>query len=338
MKITKTPPALLLVSAFFAALCFLPNPAGAEPSWGVHVASFRSPVGAIAGWQEVLHKYPDVLASLAQNYIPVDIPGKGRFTRVIAGMFGDRSQALELARALRKRGAYADVLPLVVEKPTGAATPAYDPGHVPAPVAPRQVAVAPVKKVQQPVAPLAESSKNRQSAPARTAKAAPASPEMAPPVVAKVKAPAAPSLDSKRKDKAEGLAAGDGVPMATAEVMAQRVKVLAKGMNQLHKYVPGPVRTTSRKGVDDEQVVAPVRKTAKRKAAPANAPRAGFKDKDSIAEDGLTLATPRKDMGRISAQYGDMTKEYEEQSKLAPTAPEGYRKDMMPYLGLGIHF
>lgn len=89
-----------------AIILFLPGIAHAR-QWGVHLASYKLEANARTGWAELTHATPDLLAGLAPYYSVVDIPGKGRFIRLIAGPLPSEQAANALRRKFERHGVYA---------------------------------------------------------------------------------------------------------------------------------------------------------------------------------------------------------------------------------------
>lgn len=108
--------AMLLFSlCLFATICLAPGTAAGEEVWGVHLASYRTQSRAQEGWVELQARHQELLASLDCRFVPVSIPGKGDYLRIIAGSFADRGQARALEHALKVQGAYAAVMPCQLE-------------------------------------------------------------------------------------------------------------------------------------------------------------------------------------------------------------------------------
>jgi len=281
-------PAFALLS-LLSVLCLAPALEAAEVHWGVHLASYRTETTARAGWNELRATHGDLLAPLACQFVPVSIPGKGDYLRLIAGPMEGRAQARELEQALEARGAYAETMPCP-ENAALARKQSLTPqtATVPAPAAPA-VAAVPAPRVTE------------------------------------VTGPTAPS-------QSLGLRATDSAP---------EPKAAEQG---LRKYVPAPV-------VDSfKAVLTPLsdREQESREHLPSmpetsasgitgKGHRVGFKTEDSI-QDGMTLANAPNTHSRISAQYGNLEKDYETSRRVAPLSPGETGGDFKPYLGLGFHF
>jgi len=72
----------------------------------VHLASYRSPEAADAGWAELVRDYSDLMAGLELAVKRVVLPNKGTFYRVEAGPFADAAGAKALCQKMTARGAY----------------------------------------------------------------------------------------------------------------------------------------------------------------------------------------------------------------------------------------
>ncbi|TVM32522.1 SPOR domain-containing protein [Oceanidesulfovibrio marinus] len=94
---------LLIIAAII--LC-LPGIAHAR-QWGVHLASYKMEANARNGWAELTQATPGLLAGLVPYYSVVDIPGKGRFIRLIAGPLPSQQAADALRREFERHGVYA---------------------------------------------------------------------------------------------------------------------------------------------------------------------------------------------------------------------------------------
>lgn len=66
--------------------------------FGVHLESYRTRAAAERGWAELLRRHPE-LAGQPVAYVPVELPRKGPFVRVVAGS-GTRAQAETLCRRI----------------------------------------------------------------------------------------------------------------------------------------------------------------------------------------------------------------------------------------------
>lgn len=76
----------------------------------LHIASLRSPEGAVADWQRLRNKYVDVIGNLALVVRQVDLKDKGRFHRVLASGSLNGNSARSLCRRLKQSGQYCAVM------------------------------------------------------------------------------------------------------------------------------------------------------------------------------------------------------------------------------------
>jgi hypothetical protein len=77
--------------------------------WGVHLASYRRPEEASAGWRKLQRDFPDELGLLEPRVERVDVTGKGVFLRLVGGGFSSRDKASALCASLSSKGAYCRV-------------------------------------------------------------------------------------------------------------------------------------------------------------------------------------------------------------------------------------
>ena len=79
----------------------------AGPTFGVHVASYRSPERARRGWSVLLDAHGDVLEDLEPSIARVDLgPERGVFYRLRAGPLANEAAAGALCRELKRRDLY----------------------------------------------------------------------------------------------------------------------------------------------------------------------------------------------------------------------------------------
>jgi hypothetical protein len=72
----------------------------------VHLASYRGPETAAAGWRTLHAMFPDVLDGLSARLESVEIEGRGEFLRLKAGPFDTRNEARAACNAIEAAGAY----------------------------------------------------------------------------------------------------------------------------------------------------------------------------------------------------------------------------------------
>lgn len=77
--------------------------------FGVHLASYRHPEEARAGWVKLQRDYPNELGLLEPRLERVEIEGRGVFLRLIGGGFASEQKAAALCTALKALGAYCAV-------------------------------------------------------------------------------------------------------------------------------------------------------------------------------------------------------------------------------------
>ena len=67
-----------------------PPPAG---GWAVQVAAVRDPAEVPGEWRRVAARHPGVAGLAPREPQAVEVPGRGRFWRVLAGSFATRAEA-----------------------------------------------------------------------------------------------------------------------------------------------------------------------------------------------------------------------------------------------------
>lgn len=77
----------------------------------IHLASYRDAANAEPGWQILLRQAGGALSSLTPTTRQVDVPGKGRYTRLFGGPFANRADASSTCNALQRRDMYCQVVP-----------------------------------------------------------------------------------------------------------------------------------------------------------------------------------------------------------------------------------
>jgi hypothetical protein len=293
----------------------------ADTRHAVHLASYHSEADAQAGWQELVQSHPTLLRGSAHRIVRVDLPGKGTYYRVMAGVFKERSQALKLQDAVRGLGLYAEAMPLPAQLPVQAQGPYRLP-------APRRLATPPPAI---PATPTAPHSPAVASAPDRPA--APRTPT--PPAAAPSIRPTAPP--SVKNSTAPLHPATPNSPLPRPEP--------AENVTSLRKFVAPPEVTTrgrqARTSNGDPLAGGAVREQTATSAPPSSSfstsPRTSFRD-DGSSDSGLTLARPRSSPGRIAAIYGDMGNDFEEIPGAVNMKHLRRENEFKPYLGLGISF
>lgn len=75
----------------------------------VHLASYKDPVNADKGWQQLLAANGDQLSGTTPLVRRVDLGSKGIFYRLHAGPVANQAQAKEICRILSQRGIYCKV-------------------------------------------------------------------------------------------------------------------------------------------------------------------------------------------------------------------------------------
>lgn len=287
-----------LLTFVLLALAINPLTVAAETQWGVHLASYRTRANALAGWHQILAGRHEFLSGLEHHLVPVSLPGKGEYLRLVAGPMQGREQALALADALQNRGDYAEAMPLDL-----GASPATSP----------------------PAARTPQSSTNTVHAPA-------------PPV--------SPRLAEPSQPKAPVVAA----PLAQAPLEKNKKNTSLERLGEaLRKYVPAPQNNRGNAASsmpealrlsEEEQLareVLPSPPGGVSSGLSGKGHRVGFKN-DSRNDEGVVLARPRNNEGRITALYGNMEEDFETPMKIAPLSPGETSSEFKPYLGFGLHF
>lgn len=86
------------------------NRSAADGLYAVHLASYRIEENARRGWSQLSGKYPGVLGGLSPQVSIVDLPGEGRFVRLIAGPYESRLSAARACDEIKARGDYCAIL------------------------------------------------------------------------------------------------------------------------------------------------------------------------------------------------------------------------------------
>jgi hypothetical protein len=77
--------------------------------WGVHLASYRHPDDASAGWNKLQRDNPDELGLLEPRIEKISIEGKGEYLRLVGGGFSSREKAKALCDTLAAKGVFCRV-------------------------------------------------------------------------------------------------------------------------------------------------------------------------------------------------------------------------------------
>lgn len=77
--------------------------------FGVHLASYRKPEEARAGWRQLQRENPEELGLLEPRVESVSVTGKGKFVRLVGGGFASRDKAEALCLQLKSRGLFCSV-------------------------------------------------------------------------------------------------------------------------------------------------------------------------------------------------------------------------------------
>jgi hypothetical protein len=77
--------------------------------WGVHLASYRNPDDASAGWKKLQRENPDELGLLEPRIEKVSVEGKGEYLRLVGGGFSSREKAKALCDTLASKGVFCRV-------------------------------------------------------------------------------------------------------------------------------------------------------------------------------------------------------------------------------------
>lgn len=78
--------------------------------FGVHVLSFRRALNVEDGREQLLSRFPRLLAGKEFRSRRVDIPGKGVYHRLITGPYATRSQASQVCAQLKRAYGYCEVV------------------------------------------------------------------------------------------------------------------------------------------------------------------------------------------------------------------------------------
>ncbi|MEK7265296.1 MAG: SPOR domain-containing protein [Pseudomonadota bacterium] len=77
--------------------------------WGVHLASYKHPDDASAGWKKLQRENPDELGLLEPRIEKVTLEGKGEYLRLVGGGFSSREKAKDLCDKLASKGVFCRV-------------------------------------------------------------------------------------------------------------------------------------------------------------------------------------------------------------------------------------
>lgn len=77
--------------------------------WGVHLASYKHPDDASAGWKKLQRENPDELGLLEPRIEKVTVEGKGEYLRLVGGGFSSRDKATALCEKLAQKGVFCRV-------------------------------------------------------------------------------------------------------------------------------------------------------------------------------------------------------------------------------------
>jgi hypothetical protein len=77
--------------------------------WGVHLASYRHPDEASAGWKKLQRENPDELGLLEPRVEKVTLEGRGHYLRLVGGGFSSREKAKALCDKLAAKGVFCRV-------------------------------------------------------------------------------------------------------------------------------------------------------------------------------------------------------------------------------------
>ena len=83
------------------------GPAETHGRFAIHVASVRDPAGVAAEWQRLVRLHPTLAGLEPQPAKVAEIPGKGRFYRVLGGAFATRAEAQAACARLQAEGSDA---------------------------------------------------------------------------------------------------------------------------------------------------------------------------------------------------------------------------------------
>lgn len=90
----------------------------ADSAIGLHLASYRTHQAALRGWGVLQRKHADVLAAEEPLYVEVETVA-GSFVRVIIGAGEPEERLRRIRDAVRARGDYAMVMPILHNPPHG---------------------------------------------------------------------------------------------------------------------------------------------------------------------------------------------------------------------------
>lgn len=77
--------------------------------WGVHLASYKHPEDASAGWKKLQRENPDELGLLEPRIEKVSLEGKGEYLRLVGGGFSSREKAKALCDKLASKGVFCRI-------------------------------------------------------------------------------------------------------------------------------------------------------------------------------------------------------------------------------------
>jgi hypothetical protein len=84
----------------------------ADSAIGLHLASYRTHQAALRGWGVLQRKHPDILGAEEPLYVEVETVA-GSFVRVIVGAGEPEERLRRIRDAVRARGDYAMVMPIL---------------------------------------------------------------------------------------------------------------------------------------------------------------------------------------------------------------------------------
>jgi hypothetical protein len=88
------------------------GPAETHGRFAIQVAALRDPAGVAAEWQRLVRLHPSLAGLEPQPAKVAEIPGKGRFYRVLGGAFATRGEAQAACARLLAEGSYCRPIPL----------------------------------------------------------------------------------------------------------------------------------------------------------------------------------------------------------------------------------
>jgi len=80
--------------------------AAEQQSYAAHVSSLKSQKQAENEWAKISSAHGDILESIDPIYKKIDIPGKGIFIRLYAGVWPSKAEAQDICRKLKARNLY----------------------------------------------------------------------------------------------------------------------------------------------------------------------------------------------------------------------------------------